>query len=611
MTNFDFLFYSNPQPMWIFNVHNLQILEVNAAALERYGYTKEEFLNLTVRDLRPDEDKHQLNKLLSEIRGNNLHAREFRHITRDKKIIYVELISFYIEYEGVKARLVYTHNIDEHKEVKDKLANTSHKLEQILESTSIGFFQTDFDFTVTYWNHAAENLIGYTRQQVIGKSLWETFPEVIDTDFHNYMHSSLKSGTNVEFTGYFWPVQKWFAVYGYSTGDGLTVHFRDITEKKIAEEKLLEKIDQMKEVSYLNSHLIRRPVATLLGLASLIKDGIASPDEYKQISEYIYACSTELDEAVKQVNKKVNEEDGLHSISFGMKNFEFNELVKEVVAKFQLQGIKNTFMMELAPDSTFYGNKHRIKVALECLLDNAVKFSAPGGNIILRTEHIAQSLIFSIQDFGEGMAHYTLNKLCTNLADREITRSASSGLYKVAEIIRKHNGSIWVESTKGEGSTFNLRLPFSNLHAIKTYGAPVISPYHDTGVTVGYNEEEHYLYANWRGFQNFQTVKRGCVKIIEGLTEHRCHLLLNDNLKVMGTWADAVQWVTKECFPMLEKAGLTHLAWIYSPSTFSRLAADQTIQKTNGPITIKTFGNKKDAVAWLYKVGAKDQNTHQ
>jgi len=58
---------------------------------------------------------------------------------------------------------------------------------------------------------------------------------------------------------------------------------------------------------------------------------------------------------------------------------------------------------------------------------------------------------------------------------------------------------------------------------------------------------------------------------------------------------------------MLEKAGLTHLAWIYSPSTFSRLAADQTIQNINGPITIKTFANKKDAVAWLNKVAGKTQ----
>ncbi|WP_083227701.1 PAS domain-containing sensor histidine kinase [Mucilaginibacter sp. PPCGB 2223] len=605
MTNFDFLFYSNPQPMWIFDTNSLQMLEVNTAALQQYGYTKEEFLNLTIWDLRADKSKPDLEQTLSEIKGNGLNIRELQHITKDKKILYVELVSFLIAYQDVRARLAYAHNINSEKEIRNKLDSTRNKLDRILESTSIGFFQTDFDFNVTYWNNAAENLIGYSKEQVIGNNLWTTFPEVIDTDFYNYMHSSLKSGINVEFTGYFWPVQKWFAIYGYATPDGLTVHFRDITEKKIAEEKLLEKIDQMKEVSYLNSHLIRKPIATLLGLASLIKDEAASPEEYKQISKYIYDCSMELDEAVRQVNKKVNDEDELYGISYEMKDFAFNELVKEIVAKLQSQGVKNTMMMELTKDSSFYGNKTRIKIALECLIDNAVKYSTAASNIILRTEVIEQSLIFSIQDFGAGIPHYTLNKLCANLANREITRSGTSGLYKVAEIIRKHNGSIWVESEEGKGSTFSLRLPFSNFSAIKNYGTPVISAYHDTGISVTYDEDGKYVYANWRGFQNFQTVKRGCTKIIEGLIEYHCPLLLNDNLKVMGTWADAVQWVIKECFPMLEKAGLTHLAWIYSPSTFSRMAADQTIQNINGPITIKTFGDKKSAIEWLTKAGVK------
>jgi len=591
--------------MWIFDTNSLQILEVNTAALQQYGYTKEEFLNLTIWDLRADEIKDDLNQTLSDIEGNGLNIRELRHITKDRKILHVELVSFLIAYQDVRARLAYAHNINSTKEIKNTLDNTRNKLERILESTSIGFFQTDFDFNVTYWNKAAENLIGYSKEQVIGNNLWKTFPEVVDTDFYNYMYSSLKSGSNVEFTGYFWPVQKWFAIYGYATPDGVTVHFRDITEKKIAEEKLLEKIDQMKEVSYLNSHLIRKPIATLLGLTSLIKDGVASVDEYKKISEYIYDCSLELDKAVREVNKKVNEEDELYGISYEMKDFSFNELVKEVVVKFQLQGVKNTIMMDLSNDSSFFGNKIRIKIALECLIGNAIKYSPATSNIILRTEVIEQSLIFSVQDFGIGIPHYTLNKLCANLADREIIRSGTSGLYKVAEIIRKHNGSIWVESDEGKGSTFSLRLPFSNFSVIKNYGAPVISAYHDTGITVSYDDDGKYLYANWRGFQNFQTVKRGCTKIIEGLIEYHCPLLLNDNLKVMGTWADAVQWVIKECFPMLEKAGLTHLAWIYSPSTFSRIAADHTIKNISGPITIKTFANKKDAVEWLTKAGIK------
>lgn len=109
-----FLFDNNPQPMWIYDVDSLRFLEVNNSALIKYGYTKEEFLNMTIKDIRPEEDVDllvlDLLKTNSEISlSNNI----WRHVLKSGEIIYVEINSHRISFNNCKARLVTARDITE------------------------------------------------------------------------------------------------------------------------------------------------------------------------------------------------------------------------------------------------------------------------------------------------------------------------------------------------------------------------------------------------------------------------------------------------------------------------------------------------------------------
>jgi PAS domain S-box-containing protein len=157
---FEVLFYANPQPMWIFAIRTLRILEVNAAAIERYGYTREEFLTKTISDLRAQEDVDDLKEFLPLIRSGKTTQREFRHITKNGKVLYADIIAYSIIYQGIEARVVHARSMDENLELAGKLRVTQRRLLQILETTVIGFLQLDFNWTITYWNKAAEGLIG-------------------------------------------------------------------------------------------------------------------------------------------------------------------------------------------------------------------------------------------------------------------------------------------------------------------------------------------------------------------------------------------------------------------------------------------------------------------
>ncbi|RYY34037.1 MAG: PAS domain-containing sensor histidine kinase [Sphingobacteriaceae bacterium] len=609
MNEFNTLFYLNPQPIWVYDIETLRILEVNDAAIKRYGYTRDEFIGKNIKELRPHEDVPHLENVLSNENRQPLfevaNYGEFRHRTNNGIIFHVEVISYVTTYNGRPARIVQTQNIDATKAIQGKLQLTQAKLDRLLDSTSIGFFQLDNNLNFTYWNNASEKLIGYTRDYVIGKNIWQVFPDIINSDFHTNIDKAVNERVNVEFTEYFWPIQKWFFSNAYPGEDGVLVHFRDVTHIKRSQEILLEKIDQLKEISFLNSHYIRKPVASLLGLTSLIKDEVIDAEEYREVAAQIQVCSLELDEVIKQINRKVKDGDNLSVLAYGMEEFSFKSLLKEVIADYSKTSLDHEIVLEDTYDVIYYGNMQGIRIAVECLLENAIKFSPGHNRIIITLDVINKNVVLAVQDFGIGINTSIVNKIFLGFAKKEMARELGEGLAKVAEVTRRHNGNIWVESKPGKGSTFSIRFPMSNLSAYKTGNICDYPAHTNPGLEIIYNKDAQYLRLNWRGFHSLHTVKAGCMRAIDALEKYHCHMILNDNTDVMGSWEDAVDWVSNEFFPAIEKAGLQYMAWVYSPSTFSRLSADLTIETIKANIVVKTFDNEEPAKHWLGEMRTK------
>jgi hypothetical protein len=119
-----------------------------------------------------------------------------------------------------------------------------------------------------------------------------------------------------------------------------------------------------------------------------------------------------------------------------------------------------------------------------------------------------------------------------------------------------------------------------------------------SNIEIHYSQEGKYVYANWKGFQNVDLIKNGCEKLLELMKDKKCYNILNDNTLVTGTWHGASEWGATDWFPRMNKAGLQHFAWVYSPSAFSQISTDKTISSAKND-KIKTFGNPQDAQKWL------------
>ncbi|HWR89926.1 MAG TPA: PAS domain S-box protein, partial [Dissulfurispiraceae bacterium] len=151
------LFESNPHPMWIYDLESLSFLAVNNAAVHRYGYSREEFLSMTIRDIRPPEDVAALLDNVSRVTEGLDEAGIWRHIGKDGTVLFVEITSHVITFRGRRAELVLAHDITERRKAELALAHRV-EMERIISSISTGFLRSpmeDIDQTI---NEALEKI---------------------------------------------------------------------------------------------------------------------------------------------------------------------------------------------------------------------------------------------------------------------------------------------------------------------------------------------------------------------------------------------------------------------------------------------------------------------
>jgi PAS domain S-box-containing protein len=123
------LFESNPLAMWVYDIETLAFLAVNEAAVRRYGYSRDEFLTMTIADIRPPED---IPDMLANIRAapGSPIPRTWRHRRKDGSLIDVEITAGRIVFEGRDASLVLANDVSERKRLEHRLSETE-KMEAI------------------------------------------------------------------------------------------------------------------------------------------------------------------------------------------------------------------------------------------------------------------------------------------------------------------------------------------------------------------------------------------------------------------------------------------------------------------------------------------------
>ncbi|MCJ7553210.1 MAG: PAS domain-containing sensor histidine kinase, partial [Ignavibacteriaceae bacterium] len=122
------LFTSNPNPMWVYDLETLSFLDVNEAAIYNYGYSREEFLSMTLKDIRPQEE---VSKLLENIKTAHYgleYSSGWQHLKKDGSIIDVEIRSNALDHQGRKAKLVSALDVTWRKKSEEEIKKSREEL---------------------------------------------------------------------------------------------------------------------------------------------------------------------------------------------------------------------------------------------------------------------------------------------------------------------------------------------------------------------------------------------------------------------------------------------------------------------------------------------------
>jgi len=350
----------------------------------------------------------------------------------------------------------------------------------ILESIGEAFFAVDKQWKVTYWNRIAEIDLGVKKIDIINKNLWKIFSDSIDSVSFVKYHEALATSQVVHFEDYYAALSKWYEISAYPSENGLSVFFKDITERKRAadeiktlneglEKRVHERTEELmivnKELesfSYSVSHDLRAPLRAINGNATILEE-----DYLEKLDE----DGVKVIHSILRSSKKMGVliDDLLAFSKLGRKqvtlsSINMKELVQSILEELLDENIRHRTTVNLKPLPPVQGDYSLIKQVWINLFSNAIKYSGNKAKVEIEIGAFEKNnmVVYYVKDNGVGFDMQYYNKLFgvfQRLHSHEEFEGTGIGLANVQKIVTRHHGAVWAESKPNEGACFYFSLP--------------------------------------------------------------------------------------------------------------------------------------------------------
>ncbi len=464
-------FNANPDMAIISNLKDGTYVEVNDSFVNATGYRREELIGHTIDEFSlwvDPEDAARMNRLIDS--QGNVRNEEF--IFRMKS---GEMRTWLCSVEKITigadtCMIAVSTDITERKQSEELIRTISH-------SSPLGIFIVQDDKFV-YTNPQLQKLTGYSEVELTNKELLdivaiEDSDVVKSSTLYTLQEDSpypceyriLNRNGQIK-----WVLQT-VSTFHFQGREAILGNLMDITERKYLERKVIEyeELNKMKtDLLATVSHELRTPLATIKGYSTMMLDYFSrlNPTEKRDYLKSIDHSTDRLAILVDNLLDTSRMEAGL--LKLEKHPASVLKLVKAVTAEARVRTTRHEILTRISKDIPNVNiDTKRIRQVLDNLINNAVKYSPPDTRITIAAKKTGNDILLSVTDRGAGIPPEEL----TNVFDRmyRIEQRLYSGvdglglgLYICRRLVEAHGGSIWVESTLGEGSTVFLTLPLDN-----------------------------------------------------------------------------------------------------------------------------------------------------
>ena len=247
------LFDANPHPMWVYDLETLAFLAVNDAAVAHYGYSRAEFLAITIRDIRPAQDVPALLMAVESSREGLNESGVWRHCRKDGSEMLVEIASHPLDFGGRRARAVLAHDVTQARQVEAALRKSEQMFRALFDNNMDAVLLTTPEGAILAANHEAQQLFGRSEAELraVGQ---EGVVDASDPRLAAALAERNGKGrfrgelTLVAADGRRFPAEVSSIVFTASDGRSMTsLIVRDITERKLAAEKDQQQLKELRQ----------------------------------------------------------------------------------------------------------------------------------------------------------------------------------------------------------------------------------------------------------------------------------------------------------------------------------------------------------------------------
>ena len=334
------------------------------------------------------------------------------------------------------------------------------KLSGVLQKMTDGVLIVDQVGRVQLMNAAAEQMFSVDPAAVLGASLIQVVQHHLAVEMWQRCQNTGESqSTDFELR----PMRRWLAGSAVSLGPHLSgstlLLFEDVTRQRQTKRLRRDFISNV-------SHELRTPLAALKALTETLQDGALNDPPAAQ--RFLAQMETEVDSLSLMVTELL-ELSRIESNRVPLKLHPTRpvDLVESTIGRLALQAERAQLrLFHTCPPELplVLADETRIQQVLVNLVHNAIKFTPPGGQIVVGAERQESAVIFCVRDTGVGIAADELARIFERFYKVDRSRATSGtglGLAIVRHLVKTHGGQVWAESEPGQGSSFYFTLPLA------------------------------------------------------------------------------------------------------------------------------------------------------